>query len=166
MFLITSVHGLKGNRLVLRKSGPLTQLLDCKISADLPRVPATAGSSLVTTWCHSSTLVCSKISLTQFAIIIGCLVVDINHCKTVVLWVLMTNLLTITVRALQISCFNRAASSAACNSSFGTIVTFKVYTSFTQDKDTLRLGSNRSIYLSSEECNGTEDFLRTIAERL
>ena len=124
MFLTTSVLGSNGNSLVFKKSGPLTQLLDCKTTADIPRVPASAGLSLEATWSHSSTLVCSKISQTRFAINIRCLDAELSHCKTVVLSVHMKTLLTFTVRARQISCFNRVASSAACNSSFGTVMTF------------------------------------------
>ena len=47
MLSTTTVFGTKGNSLVLKKSGPLTQILDCKISADMPRVPASAGLSQV-----------------------------------------------------------------------------------------------------------------------
>ena len=53
-----------------------------------------------------------------------CFVEELSHCKTVVLSVHMESLLTFTVRALQISHFNRAASSAACNSSIGTVISF------------------------------------------
>ena len=76
MFLTTSMLGSNGNSLVLKKSGPLTQLLDCKTSADIPRVPASAGLSFEETWFHSSTLVCSKISHTRFAMNFGCLFVE------------------------------------------------------------------------------------------
>ena len=72
MLPTTSVLGSKGNCLVLRKFGALTQLLDCKTSADFPRVPASAGLLFEATWFHSSTLVCSKIPQTRFAINIGC----------------------------------------------------------------------------------------------
>ena len=85
LLLITSMLGSNGNSLVLKKSEPLTQLLDCKTSADIQRVPASAGLSLVATWFHSSTLVCSKISHTRFATNIGCLLLELSHCKTVVL---------------------------------------------------------------------------------
>ena len=67
MFLTTSMLGSNGNSFALKKSGPLTQLLDRKTSADIPRVPASAGLSLEATWFHLSTLVCSKISHTRFA---------------------------------------------------------------------------------------------------
>ena len=120
----TSVLGSNGNCLVLRKSGPLTQLLDCKTSADISRMPASAGLSLEATWFHSSTQVYSKISHTRFATNIGCLLVELSHFKTVELPVHIKTLLTCTVSARQISCFNRAASSAACNSSFGIVITF------------------------------------------
>ena len=36
----------------------------------------------------------------------------------------MKTLLTFTVRARQVTCFNRAVSSAACSSSFGIVITF------------------------------------------
>ena len=124
MFLTTSVLGSNGNCLVLRKSGPLNQLLDCKTSKDIPRVPESAGLSLEATWFHSSTLVCSKISHTRFATNMGCLLVELSHYKTVVLSVHIITLLTCTVRARQISCFNRATSRAACSSSFGIVITF------------------------------------------
>ena len=116
--------GSNGNCLDFRKSGPLTQLLDCETSADIPWVPASARLSLEATWFHSSTLVCSKIFQARFALIIGCLVVEVIHCKTVVLSVHMKTLLTFNLRSRQISWFNRAASRTACYSSFGTVITF------------------------------------------
>ena len=124
MFLTTSVFGTKGNCLVLKKSGPLTQLLDCKTSADIPRVPASAGLSQVATWFHWSTLVFSRISLTRFAMKMGCLFVEFIHCKTMVLSVHIKTLSTVTVNAQQILLFKRAARRAACNSNLGTVITF------------------------------------------
>ena len=124
MLLTTSLLGSNGNYLVLKKSRPLTQLLDCKTSADIPWVPASAALSVEATWFHSSTLVCSKTSHTRFATNIGCLLVELSHYKTVVLSVHIKTLLICTVGARQMSCFNRAASSAACSSSFGTAMTF------------------------------------------
>ena len=41
----TSLLGSKGNCLVVKKSRTLTQLLDCKTSADKPRVSESAGLS-------------------------------------------------------------------------------------------------------------------------
>ena len=123
MYLASSLLGSNGNFLVLNKSGPLTQLLDCKTSADIPRVPASAELSLEATWFHSSTLVCSKISQTRFATNIGCLLVEFGHCKTLVLSVHIKSWLTCTIRARQISCFNRAATRAACSCCFGIFVT-------------------------------------------
>ena len=124
MFFNTSVLGSNGNSFVLKKSGPVTQLLGCKSAADIPRVPASAGLSLEAMWFYWSTLVCSKNSHTLFAPNIGCLLVELSHCKTVVLSVHIKTLLTCTVRARQMSCFNRAASKAACSSSFGSVITF------------------------------------------
>ena len=76
MFLTTSVLGLNWNSMILKKSEPLVRLLDCKTSADIPRVLASAGVSLEATWFNSSTLalVCYKISNTRFVINIGLLV--------------------------------------------------------------------------------------------
>ena len=53
LFLINLVLGSDGNSLVLKKSGPLADLLDCKISADIPQVPASPGLLLEATWFHS-----------------------------------------------------------------------------------------------------------------
>ena len=61
-FLKTPLFGTKGKRELIMKCGRLTQLLSCKTSADLSRVPASAGLSLVATWFHWLTLVYSKIS--------------------------------------------------------------------------------------------------------
>ena len=116
--IITSVLRSMGNCFVLRISG-----LDCKTSADKRRVPASARLSFEATWFHSLTLVCSKLSLKRFAIKIGYLVVELRHCETVVLSVLAKTLLTsFTAIARQICCFNRAASNAACKSSFGNFI--------------------------------------------
>ena len=71
MLLITSLFGTKGKLEIDKKCGPLTQLLHCKISADIPRLPASAGLSLVATWFYWPTLVKSKISQTWFATRIG-----------------------------------------------------------------------------------------------
>ena len=106
MLSTTSAFGTKGNCSVLKKSGPLTQLLDCKTSADIPRVPASARLSQVATWFHWSMLVFSRISLTRFAVKIGCLLVEFIHCKTMVLSVHINTLSTATVNARQISLFN------------------------------------------------------------
>ena len=124
MLSTTSVFGTKGTCLVLKKSGPLTQLLDCKTSADMPRVPASAGLSQVATWFHWSTLVFSRISLTRFAMKMGCLFVEFIHYKTMVPSVVIKTLSTVTVSARQISLFKRAARRAACNSNLGTVITF------------------------------------------
>ena len=116
MLSTTSVFGTKGNCLILKKSGRLTQLLDCKTSADIPRVPVSAGLSQVATWFHWSTLVFSRISLTRFAMKMGCLFVEFIHCKMMVLSVHINTLSTVTVNARQIYLFKRAARRAACNS--------------------------------------------------
>ena len=124
MLLTTSVFGTKRKGLVLKKSGSLIQLLDCKTSADTPRVPASAGLSQVVPWFHWSTLLFSKISLLQFAIKMGCLLVEFIHCNTLVLSVHMNTSPTVTVKARPISLLKRAAMRVTCNSSFGTGITF------------------------------------------
>ena len=105
MLSTTSVFATKGNCLVLKKSGPLTQLLNCKTSADIPLVPASVGLSQVATWFHWSTLVCSRISLTRFAMKMGCPFDEFIHCKTMVLSFHINTLFTVTVNARQISLF-------------------------------------------------------------
>ena len=124
MLSTTSVFGAKWNCLVLKRSGPLTQLLNCETSADIPRVPPSAGSSQVATWFHWSTLVLSRISVTRFTMMIGCLLVEIIHCKTMALSVHLNTLSTVTVNAQQISFSKRAARRATCNSNLGTVITF------------------------------------------
>ena len=42
MLSATSVLGSNWSCLVLRNAGPLALLLDCKVSADIPQVPASA----------------------------------------------------------------------------------------------------------------------------
>ena len=76
MLSTTSVFAMKGNCLVLKMSGTLTQLLNCKISADIPRVPASAGLSQVAKWLHWSALLFFRISLTRFAMKMGYLLVE------------------------------------------------------------------------------------------
>ena len=123
--LTISVLGSNGNCSILRKSGLLILLFDCKSSADMSREPVSAGLSLETTWWfHALTPVCSKILQTRFAKNIYWTVVELKHCKIVVLLVHIKTLLALTVRARQISCFNRAASSSACNFNFVTVITF------------------------------------------
>ena len=124
MLLTTSVLGLNGNSVVLKKSGPLTQLFYCTTSADIPREVESAGLSLEAMWFHLSTLVCFKISHTRMAKNIGCLFAKLSHCKPVVLLVHIETLLKCTVRARKMSCFKRTASRAACSSSFGIVITF------------------------------------------
>ena len=118
MFLVTSLFGTNGKRESVKKCGHLTQLLSCKISADIPRVPASAGLSLVATGFHWSTPVYSKISQTRFATKIGCFSFELILWGTVVLSVHMNTWLTDTVSACIISLFSRVASRTACNSSF------------------------------------------------
>ena len=124
MLSTTSVFGTKGNCFVLKKSRPLTQLLDCKTLADIPRVPESAGLLQVATWFHWSTLVFSRISQTRFALKMGCLFVEFIHCKTLVLSVRTKTQSTVTVNARRISLFKRAARRADCNSNLGTVITF------------------------------------------
>ena len=121
---MTSLFGTNGKSELVRKCGPLTQMLSCKISADIPRVPASAGLSLVATWFHWSTLVYSKNSQTRFATKIGCFSLELFHWRTVVLSGHMNTWLRVTVSACVISLFSREASRAACNSNFGTVNTF------------------------------------------
>ena len=101
----------------------LTELLDCKTSADIPRVPASAELSQVATRFHWSTLVFSRISLTRYAMKIGCLLVEFIHCKTMVLSVHINNLSTVTRYCSRFPFFKRAWR-AACNSNLGTVITF------------------------------------------
>ena len=75
-------------------------------------------------WFHWTTLVYSKISQTRFATKTGCFSLELIHCRTVVLSVHMNTVLTVTVSACVISLFSQAAGRAACNSSFGTVITF------------------------------------------
>ena len=124
MLSTTCVFGTKGNNLVLMKSGPLIQLLDCKTSADIPHVPASAGLSQVATWFHWSPMVFSRISLTRFAKKMGCLFVALIHFKTMMLSVDIKTLSTVTVNARQISHFKRAARRAACSSNLRAVITF------------------------------------------
>ena len=113
MFLMTSLFGINGKRELVKKCGPLTQLLSYKISADIPRVSASAGLALVATWFHWSTLVYSKISQTWFETKIGCFSFELIHWRTIVLSVHMNTWLTDKVIACIISLFSRAASRAA-----------------------------------------------------
>ena len=85
MLSTTPPFGTKGNSLILKKSGPLTQLMDYKTSAEIARQPASAEFSQVATWFPWSRLLFSRISLTRFARKIGCLFVEFIHCKTMVL---------------------------------------------------------------------------------
>ena len=89
MLLMTSLCGTKRKREIVKKCGPLTQPFSCKASADIPRVPASAGLSLVATWFHWSTLVYSKILQTPFATKIGYFSLELIHWRTVVLSVHM-----------------------------------------------------------------------------
>ena len=109
MLLMTSLFGTKGTLELVKKCGPLTPLLSCRTSADIPRVPASAGLSLVATWFHWSTLVYSKISQTRFSTKIGCFSFELIHWRTVVLSVHKNTWLTVTVSACVISLFSRAA---------------------------------------------------------
>ena len=86
IFLTTSVLVSKGNCSVLRNSWPLNQLIECKTSSDMPRVPACVGLSLDATWFHSLTLVCYKISLTRFAKtywVLGCRIKSLQDSSAV-----------------------------------------------------------------------------------
>ena len=74
-----SFDGLKGQSGLFKKFGPFNQLLSMSALADNPQVPASAGLSAVGTWCHSSTVVSSRISATRFATNTGCFSSDFNH---------------------------------------------------------------------------------------
>ena len=71
MILTISLLGSNGICLVLRKADHLTKLIDCKTSADIPQVPASAGLLPEATRFQSSTTLFSKILLTRFAKTIG-----------------------------------------------------------------------------------------------
>ena len=156
MLLMASVFGTKRKIGLDKKCGPLTQLFICKTSAD---VPASAELFLVGTWFFWSSLVYSKILRTRFATKIGCFSLELIHWRTVVLSVHMNTWLTVTVRARTISFFSRAASRAACNSRFRTVITFIGATrAFPND--------GRSCYSGSKECDGTKNILRTVTEHM
>ena len=68
-------------------------------------MPAFEGLSQVETWFRLSTFVFCRISLTRFAIKIGCLFVEFINFKTMVLSVHKNTLSRVTVNAQQISLF-------------------------------------------------------------
>ena len=77
VLLMTSLFGANGKRELVKKCGPLNQLLSCKTTAHIPLVPA--GLSLVATWIHWSTLVYSKFWPTRFETKIGCFSLEFIH---------------------------------------------------------------------------------------
>ena len=124
MFDTTSVSGRNGKSDGGRKSGPRKQVLFCNASEENPLVPASAGLFFVTTWCHWSTVVPSRISETRFATNIGSFSREFNHWKTLVLsdtlnvrWIWM-------VSASHVSSLRRDASKAAWSLRLGTVSTF------------------------------------------
>ena len=119
MLVRTSESGLKSQSLVSKKSGPFTQPLFFRASAVIQRVPGSAGSSPLDKWSYSSIVVESRISETRIATKTGSLLVEFNHCSTVVLSVHMYELSIFMFKDFLISSLRRLASNAACNSSLG-----------------------------------------------
>ena len=115
MLSTTFVFDTKRNCLILKKLGPLKQLLHCETSADIPRVPSSVGLSQVLPWLHWSTLAISKISITRFALQwrwgVYPLQDDSNICPH-------EYFLNSNGYAQQISFFKGAARSPAFNSIF------------------------------------------------
>ena len=85
ILLITRSSGINGQSVVLRKLGPITQLLSLRTSEEIPRVPVSAGLSPLRTWCQSSIVVDSRILRTRLATNTGNFSVEFSYCKTVVL---------------------------------------------------------------------------------
>ena len=166
MLLMTSVFGTKGNRELVQKCGPLTQLLSCRASADIHFEPGSPGLSFVVARFHWSTLVYCEISQTRFATKIACFSLKLIYWRTVALPVHMNTWLKTTVSACVISFFSRAASGAASDSSFGTVNTFK-------DATRPFLKNKRKLCFSLHHCNcysglpkndGTENVLGIVTE--
>ena len=161
MLLMTAFFGTHGKLELGKKCGPLTQQISCKILAAIPRVPASAGLSLVATCFHWSTLVNSKISQTRFATKIGRFSLELIQWRTFVLSVHKNTWLTVTISARTIFFFSRAASRAACNSSFWDSHYFHWrHARFPQYKCKLCFHlDRRSCYSGSKECDGTKNIL-------
>ena len=168
MLLMTSLIGTKRKRELVKKCGHVTQLLSCKASADIPRVPASAVLSLVATWFHCSSLVYSKISQTRFETKVGCFSLELIHWRTVVLSSHMNTRLTVIVNACVISPFSRAASRAACNSSFGRVITSigATRTFPKTNASSFVFFARRSFYSGLQECDRSENILRTITKHM
>ena len=119
----TPVFGTKGNCLVLKKWGTPIQLFGCKTTLDTPRLPASARLLQVATWFHWTKLVHFRIAFTQFAIMMGRLLLEFTYCKAVQLSVHLKTQSTLTAKALHFSFFKRSARTMACSSNFGNINT-------------------------------------------
>ena len=77
----------------------ITQLVDCKTSADIPQVSVSAELLLQATRFQTSAVVPSYISRTRFAANSVYLPVEISHCLTVLVSVSTKTLLTNTLKA-------------------------------------------------------------------
>ena len=163
MLLMTSLFATKGKLELDEKCGRLTQLLSCRISADIPRVPASAGLSLVATWFHWSTLV-YKISQTRFATNIGCFSLEFIHWRTVVLSVHLHTWLTVTVSARIISFFSRAEVELLATPVLGQSLHWR-NARFPQNKRKLCFYlASRSCYSGSKKCDGTKNIRGIVTE--
>ena len=89
--------------------GSLTQLVCLRESAVIPLVSVSAWLSPLKTWNHWPIYIDFRISATRLATNNGCLLVEFNHWRTVVLSVHMNTLEILSVRAFSISCFRRVA---------------------------------------------------------
>ena len=117
MLVRISESGLKGQSSVFKKSGPFTQPLSFRAYVVISRVPVSSGLSPLNTSNHSSIVVDSRISETRLATKTGNLLVEFNHCRTVVLSVHMHDSFIFTFKDFLISSLRRHASNAACISS-------------------------------------------------
>ena len=105
MLLMTSLFGTNGKRELLKKCGPLTKHLSCKISAEILRVLASAGLSLDSTWFDWSTLVYPKTSGKKICNKVRLLFIRVNPSENGRAVCHMSTWLTVTVSACVISLF-------------------------------------------------------------
>ena len=92
----TSVFGTKGNCLVFKKSGPSPGYWIAKLQRTYHACHHLPDCHK---WQHWSTLVFSRISLTQYAMEMGCLLVEFILFQMMVLSVHIKTLSTVTVNA-------------------------------------------------------------------
>ena len=84
MLVKNSGSGLKSQHLVIKKCVHFAQPLSFSASAVILRVPVSAGFSPLEKCNYSSVVVYSKTSKTRIATKTGNLLVEFNHCSTVV----------------------------------------------------------------------------------